>query len=547
MTVVGRVRSRRPRTVAGTFAQMKWTLLRNGWKRSMRTGPSAVGTALAFVLSTVASVIGFMVAAAVRFFDPVAFRLSVVAGATLVVGLWWFAPLLAGGVDETVDPTKLTLLPLTPPQLRRGQIAAGLVGLAPMASMFTMSGLLIGTTRRSAELPFAVAAVVMLIALGVIGSRTIATTLAGLATTRRGGDLAAVLAAVGGASVFAGLQLFRFADQPMISDVVDVIRWTPPGIVAEGLVRPHGLWSVEWWRIGVGVIACWAAARWWSARLDRMLVEVPRPGRVRRRHRSGLAILDGTVRRHLPPTPAGAAIARELVYMARSAGRRAVLASATLMGVAYVVAVAFSVPDRPQRIVLAAPVGAIFGMQHGVNQLGVDPQAFWMEMVTAPSGRARLVGRQLLCLMAVVPPVIAGGVLLAWLTGGWSQLVVAVGSVLIASPALAGLGSAISPFVVTPAPDTSNPFALRRTSGHGCLAALGGFLFVGVVAILVSPLEALMWHLVAQGQAPMAVLCAVVGALGSAAVWWSATGFAVSTLAERDDAVFLRLDARAQA
>ena len=529
------------------FVALKWRLLRNGWRRAFRSPSTAIGVVLSFGLSAVGGIGGFLVASGVGFFDAADERLAVIAGASFVVLGWWFAPLLAGGVDETVDPTKLVVVPLTRSELRRGQIAAGLVGLAPMASVLALSGLVVGTAHGWWGLPFRLASVATLVALGVIGSRTIATTLAGLSMTRRGGDLAALLAALGGAGVFAALQLVRFADRSVIEGVVSVLRFTPPGLVAEGLVRgdsdPGDL--AQWWRVLVGIAVCALASRWWSARLDRLLTEVPRPGTIRRRHGGELAIFDGLVRRHLPVSAAGASVAREMIYLARSAARRAVLASASMMGVAYVVAVAFSVPDRPPRAVLAVPVGAVFGMQYGVNQLGMDPQAFWMEMMTAPIGRARLLGRQLLCVLTVLPPVVVGGVVLGAITGGWAQMFAGVGSVVLLIPALAGVGSMISPFVVTPAPDNSNPFALRRASGQGCLAALGGFAFVAAMAALIAPLEVILWHVISSGG-PVSIIAVCLGAaVVSGLVWWVATGTAVRVLARRDDAVFVRLDARA--
>jgi len=530
--------------MTAAFAALKWRLLRNGWNRAFRSPATAIGVVLSFVLSFVGGVGGFTVAAGVRYLELPDQRLAVIAGASFVVLGWWFAPLLAGGVDETVDPTKLVVIPLTRSELRRGQIVAGLVGLAPVASMLAISGLVIGTAHGWVGVPYRVASVVTLVALGVIGSRTIATTLAGLSLTRRGGDLAALLAALGGAGVFAALQLVRFADRSVIDGVVSVLRFTPPGIVAEGMVHP-GDDPIEWWRVLVGLAVCAAASRWWSARLDRLLTEVPRPGTVRRRHGDELAILDGVVRRHLPANAAGASIAREMAYLARSAARRAVLASASLMGVAYVVAVAFSVPDRPAKAVLAVPVGAVFGMQYGVNQLGMDPQAFWMEMMTAPQGRARMLGRQLLCVLTVLPPVVIGGVVLGAITGGWAQMAAGVGAVVLLIPALAGVGSLISPFVVTAAPDNANPFALRRASGQGCLAGLGGFAFVAAMAALIAPLEILLWHEISSGGAVGVAAVCVGAAAISAVVWWQATGAAVRVLARRDDAVFVRLDARA--
>ena len=60
---------------------------------------------------------------------------------------WMLAPLVAFGVDETVDPTRFALLPIRPPVLQRGLLVASLVGYLPMPNAIVLLGGAIGIGR----------------------------------------------------------------------------------------------------------------------------------------------------------------------------------------------------------------------------------------------------------------------------------------------------------------------------------------------------------------------------------------------------------------
>ena len=88
-------------------------------------------------------------------------------------------------------------------------------------------------------------------------------------------------------------------------------------------------------------------------------------------------------------------LARQLVYLRRSPGRRAALLSGALLGIVYVIVFVEPLHLDPAQRVLAAPVAMLFSLQYASNQLGVDPTSFWLEIVTGAPPIDRVVSRQL--------------------------------------------------------------------------------------------------------------------------------------------------------
>ena len=65
---------------------------------------------------------------------------SIVITLTMLFGLWVFGPLLVGGVDDALDPSRLTMLPITRREMHRGMFAGAMIGPLPVASTITLIG-----------------------------------------------------------------------------------------------------------------------------------------------------------------------------------------------------------------------------------------------------------------------------------------------------------------------------------------------------------------------------------------------------------------------
>lgn len=377
------------------FVRLKMRLVFNGVRRMTRSKWARIGFVFSVLGAVLAAGLGFAMAVALRsFWDPIEqHRILVITVTGIVVG-WWFGPLLSGGVDETIDPVRLSLLPLTRTQIRRGQIAAGFVGIAPLMVVIWVVGIVVGLSRRASVVPLLALCGVVVLLAALVGSRALSTSLARLSRSRRGGDAAALIAVLGGSAVFAGLQLIRYVTPEQLDSAAAVLRWTPPGMAGEAFeLASAGHTLAALWRIAVLAAVVLVAGWWWSRQLDRLLTE---PGDTRGHELASaddepLAIFAG-IRRPLPRSAGGAAAARELIYLARSPGRRAALLGGTVLGLVYV---AFFVAEggSDPKVVLAAPVAILFALQYASNQLGVDPGAFWLEVAIGPeAGRGGSVG-----------------------------------------------------------------------------------------------------------------------------------------------------------
>ena len=527
--------------------RLKWRLLVNGTRRTTRNPIAAIGFLVATLGSVVSAAVGAVAFVGLRgYWDVVARdRLVVLGCAAMVVG-WWFGPLLTGGVDETVDPVRLVLLPLDRRQLRRGQIAAGFIGLAPMVVLTWVVAILVGMSVNATGVPVILLACALVPLAGLVGSRALATTLARMTRTRRGGDAAGLIAALGGAFVFGALQLVRFLDPDQLDPIVAVVRWSPPGMVGTALElardgRPLDAAA----RLVPLAVLTWVMGWWWSRQLDALLADPAQlhgPA-VAADATTDLAIFGG-LRRRLPRSAAGASVAKEIVYLRRSPGRRASLLAGTALGLVYVVVVVAQ-GDRSQRLaVLASPIAMLFSVQYASNQLGVDPAAFWLEVLIGPTPRARWTGRQFLAAVNVTTPVVVAAVFMGAFTGGWLEVVATLTATFAATPAIVGVGSLMSPAWVTPLPDSGNPFAAGQSAGgNGCMAGVVAMLYVGLVAVLVGPASlALRWALLDARLwiVPIAVVMLVV----DLAIWFAATRAATALIESREADVLARLDAR---
>ena len=127
--------------MARHFARLKLRLVRNGFRSPQYAVMFTIGASGAGLLSFV----GFTFLSALRD-DAIAPDATLVVFAAITV-VWTLVPLLGFGTDETLDPQRLALLPLDRGELRRGLLVAALLGVAPVATAFALSGAIIGLAR----------------------------------------------------------------------------------------------------------------------------------------------------------------------------------------------------------------------------------------------------------------------------------------------------------------------------------------------------------------------------------------------------------------
>lgn len=377
---------------------------------------------LGFVFTLVAAIavatLGFFLMASLRLApEDIALDVGIVLFTVFLVG-WTVTPLLAFGLDDTLDPARLSLFPLRTGQLAVGMFATSITGVWPIATLIIMIGAVAGLATGIGGVLLGVVAVLLLFALCIVTSRLVTTALSGILRTRRGRDVLAVsvvffilAAQLPNLLLNGGLSSDPAA---LLHDVASVLRWTPPGMAAHA-IADGGVTAV----VELAVLAVLVAVigRLWIMALRRALVSADASTQ-------GASVRNskGLLARVLPDGPLAAVAAKELKYARRDPrGRVGWFAAVAVTGV-----MAFSL-SRDQTatgsIALAiAPAclgGVLIGLQ-SANAFGIDGRSLWMNSVvygTVRDWRTDLAGRHL-AVATIAAPLLA---LLSVVTSSWPE------------------------------------------------------------------------------------------------------------------------------
>lgn len=403
---------------------------------------------------------------------------------TFFVG-WLLVPLLGLGTDETLDPSRLALLPLSRQGLMVGLLAATLVGIAPVATLLSISGALAHAPDVVA-LAVAALAVALELLLCIVGSRALTTVFSGILRSRKGRDLLVfVIALVAVLPSLAGQVIPRLALKAghnglVLGSAGRSLFWLPSGWAARAVLQARSGQALNALvhLAGVAAVVC-ALAALWSWALQRALTTGESGGgKIARKAPDLFAAPLGL----LPRTQVGAIAAKELRYTWRDPRRRAALVTVVLL--LGLPALAFT-HGRPSGwlVLLAAGGGLVFGLQ-ALNQFGNDGAAFWANVASGRDPAMDLRGKNLSSALLGLSVVTVGAVLLALLMGGWAYVPVTIlvgGAVTGVALAVANQVSVLAPF---PLPDA----VTNLWAGPGCLTALTGLLALGVIMALLVPI-----------------------------------------------------------
>jgi len=462
--------------VVGTFARLKLRLIVGNLREG---GGRQAGFAISAVCASVFGVGGFLITAQLRTIadDGVATGVAVITFTALTLG-WMALPVLAFGVDETLDPSRLALLPLTRRDLLVGMFTSAAVGLWPAASALVLLGLVVGVAPDPLAALVGLAAAVLQWALCLALSRAVTTSLAGILRSRRGRDLMLAVGLL--VTVLAQLPhlllngtLGSSPDRADFDRLVDTLAWGPPGAAARTLGGGNPLGLVP---LALAVVA---VGWWWMAALDRVQVGVD-------------ASTQATVvrrRRWNPTGQLGGVVVKELIYLRREP-RRAVGLVTSL-----VVAVLLSFSwgrsgGGPQVPVLLGAV--VLGIQNG-NAFGNDGRALWMNAVawrTARDVRTDLAGRHLAYLAVATPLLVVMAVAAALVTSSLGEAVPALLAGLGVLGAALGVGAVTSALLPYTLPERINAFS-GAAPGQGGVAFASSFGLMFAAALLAIPIAVL--------------------------------------------------------
>jgi ABC-2 type transport system permease protein len=441
---------------------------------------------------------------------------------------WLILPLLAFGLDSTLDPVILALYPVRTRPLMIGLLAASATGAWPLANLIGALGMTVGLAHGPLAVVIAVIAAALQVLFCITLARCVTTALAGLLRSRRGRDLAAlaIIPIFGLYETFAQVLPRAVARHELtaagFAGVDAWLRWLPPGLAA------HAVQDASTGHAGTAVArlallaAVIAVLGWlWGQSLSRALVTADASTQAAVVKSGALPFGTGLIGRRGRLT--GTVAARSLIYQRREP------MSMIYWGITLVVMVVVSISSlRGQHpvvgVLLCAGFGGAFtGVLRG-DAFGQAGPAFYLEAL-ALSGRrglrAWLAGRDAAIAAIAMPLVLVVPLVIAIISGQPANGLLAMTVGLSATGAGLGISDIFSAAVPYPVEWRAGTAMLRQLDGYG-LQALGSRLG-GMVAVAVAVIPAVV-AIAATGSVTAAVRIPVLiagGALYGGLLAWA--------------------------
>jgi ABC-2 type transport system permease protein len=426
------------------FVSLKWRLLTS----RLRSG-SATKRTLTIIGLVLAGAVAVFVAVGIAQLHRVPDTALVAAELLLLTQLlaWMLSPLLAFGVDETVDPQRFALLPLRRGTMIAGLTAAATIGWLPAVNLILLMGFAVALAPTAAVLPVAVVCMLLQFLMCIVGSRAASTSLADLMSTRRGRDLGMLVGFAVFVLYFGANALLSQISQSQgfwnsLSTASVVLGWTPPGALARipGLIA-NGDWGTAGALVLLAVGAIVLGYWWWRAALRRSL-------------ESGTSVSESSAPAGNSTMGAAGGVAsvvarRDRVLVWRDPMRRL----PWLMIAVFMIGMPF-IWVRGHGALFTVAFGAVLAGTQTGNQFGVDGSGMWLHMV-AIGDRARasaeIVGHLLVAVIPGALLVLVAVPLQAILRGDVALIPMGLAvcwAALLGGAALASLLSAAKPYAM---------------------------------------------------------------------------------------------------
>ncbi|MFF8384949.1 transporter [Streptomyces kanasensis] len=512
------------------FVRIKWALLRNGLRQS--AGRTAV-----YVVSIVCTLLfaaGQLLGMVLLRGHAQAGTLAVLLTAVLALG-WAVMPLFFPSGDETLDPTRLVMLPLRAGPLVRALLVASLVGIGPLFTLCLAVGAGISVAHGAFAVAVAVVAVPLVLLVCLALARAVAAANIRLLTSRRGRDLALL----SGLVVAVGIQFVNFGAQRLgeagglsrLEPAAEVVRWLPPAS-AVGAVDSagRGAYGAAVVQLLLSAAALAGLLYWWQRSLTTLMtapdgstLAAAGTGTDRRRSAAGGGRL-------WPEGRTGAVMRRALTYAWRDPKAKSGWVTALALGV---IIPLFNAWQGNGSIYWSCFAAGMLGTLM-YNQFGQDTSAFWMVAMTVSSPRdayVELRARAWALLLVTLPYATLVTVATAAVVGDWRALPEGLGLSYGLLGAMLGMGAWASAFFPYSIPQDS---AYKNAApGQGSLAwiSMMGGMFGS--AVLCAPLiVAAVWsHVSSTG--PSGWLLLPLGACWGALLTWAGLRWGASRTARR--------------
>lgn len=503
-------------SLTGTFVKLKLSLLRNGLRQSSGRRAAYIASVVLTLLFAAAQLLGLI---ALRG-HPYANTVVLVLMAILALG-WAVMPLFFPSGDETLDPTRLVMLPLRPQPLVRALLTASLVGIGPLFTLCLVAGSVIAVGHGTASLVLGVPAAALTLLVCVALARTVAAANIRLLSSRKGRDLAVL----SGLVIAVGFQVVNFGAQAIgasgglsrLDPVVTVLRWIPPAS-ALGSVDSvsRGSYGAGAAQFALCAVALVLLLRSWRNSLTQLMTAPDgstlgaAEGAARKNAGSGVSGLTrlADALSFGPDAPrTSTVLERSLRYVWRDPKTKAAWVTSLAIGLLVPV---FNALQNTGTIYFACFAAGMLGIQM-YNQFGQDTSAFWMITLTISTTRdayVELRARALALLVITLPYATFVTVLTAALLGDWESLPEALGlsfALLGAMLATGAWSSARFPYSIPQegyknvAPGQAGLAWISIFGGMVAAALLCAPVLVGTILLHTSGAHELLWLVLPLG------------------------------------------------
>ncbi|MFE4855655.1 transporter [Streptomyces sp. NPDC056670] len=497
------------------FVRLKLSLLRNGLRQSGGRRAAYITSAVLVLLFAALQLLGLIALHG----NEHAGTVAVLLVALMAIG-WTVMPLFFPSGDETLDPTRLVMLPLRPRPLVGALLVASLVGIGPLFTLCLVLGSAIAVAQGIGAALVAVIAVPLALLVCLALARAVAAANTRLLTSRKGRDLAVL----SGLVIAVGFQFVNFGAQRLgdsgglsaLDPAADVVRWLPPaaaiGAVDSAGEGAYGRALVQL-LLTVGALGLLLYA--WQHSLVKLMT-TPDGSTLAASDASRKESTGKGLAGLLPEGRTGTVMLRTLRYAWRDPKTKA--AWITSLAIGLIVPV-FNALQGAGTVYFACFATGMLGVQM-YNQFGQDTSAFWMVLQTISSTRdayLELRARALALLLVTLPYTLLVAAVTAGMLDDWAKLPEVVGLALSLLGAMLATGSVASATLAYSIPQDSRK---NVAPGQGGIAALS--IFGGMVAgaLLCAPMIALaIWLHVSGNHAGLWLLLPLGAAYGALICW----------------------------
>ncbi|NUK08186.1 transporter [Streptomyces lunaelactis] len=516
-------------TLTPIFVRLKLSLLRNGLRQSSGRRAAYIASIVVTLLFAAGQLIGLI---ALRGNDHAG---SVVVLLTAVLALGWaFMPLFFPSGDETLDPTRLVMLPLHPRPLVSALLVSSLVGIGPLFTLCLAVGSAFALAHGAFAVVVSVVGATLTLLVCVALARAVAAANIRLLTSRKGRDLAVL----SGLVIAIGIQVVNFGAQRLgdagglsaLDPAARIARWLPPASAIGAMdSASEGAYATALTQLALAALALILLLRSWQRSLTKLmtspdgstLAAASEP--TRKESATGL-------HRLLPEGRTSTVMQRSLRYVWRDPKTKAAWVTALAIGL---IVPLFNALQGTGSIYFACFAAGMLGIQM-YNQFGQDTSAFWMVALTISSTRdayIELRARALALLVITLPYTAVVVALTAALLGDWQALPEVLGlsfALLGAMLATGAVASARFPYSIPQ--DSAYKNVAPGQVGLAWISIFGGMISA---AVLCAPVIALTIWLHASNSQSALWLLLPVGAVYGTLIGWAGIRMAAPQTANR--------------